>query len=114
MASYQLAPSFWTPAGLRRWASLAATELPVAKRTEPQVTGLAWTAQTLFLVMAARDATYEHAARLIHCRALVRDDPDHAEHRDKRVSMILLCADCPPAVADFARRHRIRVIRFPL
>jgi len=110
LASYRLMPAFWTPAGRIRWLSLNSTTLLVAKRTEPQLTGLAYTARRLHLVVVAGFATYEQVARLIHCRALVRDDPDYAEHRGKRVSLILLCDDYPPAVLDFARRHRVRVI----
>jgi hypothetical protein len=61
-------------------------------------------------VVVAGVATYEHVARLIHCRALVRDDPDYQAHRGKRVLLVMLCDDCPPAVADFARRYHVRVI----
>jgi hypothetical protein len=43
----------------------------------------------------------------------MRGDGDYREHRGKRVSMLVLCDDCPPAVADFARRYRVRVIAQP-
>jgi hypothetical protein len=112
-ASYQIAPAFWTPAGLRYRATFDARVWPVIKRREPTITGLAYTARAFYLVVVARSLTYEHVARLIHCRALMRGDPDYQEHRGKRVSMLVLCDDCPPAIADFARRHPVRVLAQP-
>jgi hypothetical protein len=88
--------------------------LPAGKRREPQLSGLAYTARALYLVVCASVASYEHVAKLIHCRALMRDDPDHAEHRGKRVFMLLLCDDCSPAVADFASRQRVRILTAPV
>ena len=46
--------------------------------------GIAWTEGRLYLVVATRAADYEHIAKLIHCRTLVRDDPDYAEHHGQR------------------------------
>jgi hypothetical protein len=109
-ASYRLACAFWTRAGRQRWSDLDSRTLRVAKQTEPQLTGIAWTARTVHLVACARVAAYEQIAKLIHCRALMRDDPDYHEQRDKRVSLVMLCDDCPPALLDFARRHRVSVI----
>jgi len=63
--------------------------------------------------MVASIASYEHVAKLIHCRALMRDDPDYFEHRHKGVYSILLCDDCPEAIRDFARRHHVPVIAQP-
>jgi hypothetical protein len=112
-ASYQLGPAFWTVAGLKYAATVDPIIVPSVKRREPQLTGLAYTARAIHLVVVAGAATYEHVARLIHCRALMRDDPDYQEHRGKSVKLVMLCDYCPPAVADFARRHRVRVLAQP-
>ena len=82
----------------------------MVKRGEPQITGLAYTARRIYLAMVAGIGSYEHIARLLHVRDLIRDDPDYSWHRGKRVSMLLLCDDCSPAVADFACRQRVRVL----
>ena len=82
----------------------------MVKRGEPQITGFAYTTRRIYLVIVARIGSYEHVARLLHFRALFSDDPDYVEHRYKRVSMLILCDDCPPAALDFARRHHVRVI----
>ena len=110
LASYQLAPAFWTPAGLVRAAASPPHMRQAVKRWEPSLSGLAYTPRRIYLVVAAGGASYEHIAKLIHCRALMRDDPDYIEHRGKRVSMILLCNSVAAPVADFARRSRVRVI----
>ena len=68
----------------------------------------------LYLVIAAAAATYEHAAQLIHARALLRADPDYIEHRGKRVTMILLANKVEPPIADFARRQRVRILIAPV
>ena len=112
-ASYQLGPAFWTVAGLKYAATVDPIIVASVKRREPQLTGLAYTARAIYLVVVAGAASYEHVARLIHCRALMRGDSDYREHRGKRVSMLVLCHDCPAAVADFARRHRVRLIAQP-
>jgi hypothetical protein len=109
-ASYQIAPAFWTPAGLKYAATVEPIIVPAVKRREPQVTGLAYTDRTVYLVVVAGAATYEQVARLVHCRALMRRDPDYQEHQGKRVSMLLFCDECTPAVADFARRQRVRTV----
>jgi hypothetical protein len=108
--SYQMAPAFWTPARLKQLQGTDAAEMRMYKRREPQITGLAYTHSRIFLVMAATVATYEHVAKLIHCRALMRRDPDYFEHLGKRVYSILLCDDCPEAIRDFARRHHVQVL----
>ena len=110
LASYVIAPAFWTPAGLARAAAVEPIVVPVTKRREPTLTGLTYSARAVYLVVAAKVATYEQIAKLIHCRILMRDDPDYQEHRGKRVCLVMLCDNCPPAVLDFARRHRVRVI----
>ena len=109
-AAYQLQPNFWTPAGLAGAAELTPNLRRAVKRSEPQLTGLAYTAHRIYLVIVASSATHEHVAKLIHCRALMRIDPDHADQRGKRVSMLLLCDDASPAVADFASRQRVRTL----
>ncbi|HVA81421.1 MAG TPA: hypothetical protein VNF29_10900 [Candidatus Binataceae bacterium] len=109
-ASYQIMPVFWTPAGLANAADLAPHMRKAVKRSEPSLSGLAYTPRRIDLVVAAGAASYEHVAKLIHCRALMRADPDYSEHRGKRVSMILLANQVDPAIADFARLCRVRVI----
>jgi len=74
------------------------------------LTGMAYAPRNVHLVIATRVGDYADVARLIHCRSLMRDDPDHAEHRDKHVSMVLLCDQVPPAIEDFARRHHVRIV----
>jgi hypothetical protein len=113
-ASYQLGPAFWTVAGLKYAATVDPIIVASVKRREPQLTGLAYTTRAIYLVVVAGAVTYEHVARLIHCRALMRDDRDYEEHRGKSVKMVMLCDDCPPAVADFARRYHVRVIGQPV
>ena len=113
-AAYQLQPNFWTPAGRAGAAELAPNLRRAVKRTEPQLTGLAYTAHRIYLVIVAGSATHEHVAKLVHCRALMRNDPDYADQRGKRVSMLLHCDDCSPAVADFASRQRVRILIAPI
>jgi hypothetical protein len=76
---------------------------------EPRATGIASSAGRVHLVIVAGAADYGHVAKLIHARDLMRADPDYAEHRGKRVSMILLANKVEPAIADFAPRHRVRI-----
>jgi hypothetical protein len=108
-ASYQITPRFWTPDDLRSAAGLKDWQRRAAKSWSPSLTGLAYTPRWLYLVVAAGAANYEHVAKLVHCRALMRADPDYVEHRGKRVSMILLANKVEPAIIDFARRNRVRV-----
>jgi len=108
-AAYRIEPRFWTPAGLQFAEGLPDWQRRACKNFEPRVTGIAWTSRRLYLVIAAAAATYEHAAQLIHARALLRADPDYIEHRGKRVTMLLLANQVDPSIADFARRSRVRV-----
>ena len=109
-AAYRIEPRFWTPAGIAYAKGLPPIHYATSKSFEPRVTGLAYTARRLYLVVAAVAAGYQHVAQLIHARDLIRADPDYAEHHAKRVTLILLCDSIEPPVADFARRHRVRVI----
>jgi hypothetical protein len=108
-ASYQLMSRFWTAAGRAQAEEVVEWQRRAVKSFEPSLTGIAWTAHRLYLVIATRTADYEHVARLIHCRILVRDDPDYATHHGKRISALVLCDDAPRSVIDFARRYRITV-----
>jgi hypothetical protein len=108
-ASYKLHPHFWTPAGRRRCSSFDPMIWPVAKTSEPMLTGMAWTARNVYLVVVAFTARYEQIGRLIHCQSLIRRDPDYVEHRGKRVLSILFCDSCSLLLADFARRHKVRI-----
>jgi hypothetical protein len=109
-ASYQVTPRFWTPDGLQFVAGLPDWRRRALKSFEPQLTGLAYTPRRVYLVIVAASAGYEHAAKLLHAYDLIRADPDYADHRGKRISMVLLCDSIPTPVADFAHRHRVRVI----
>jgi hypothetical protein len=109
-ASYQLEPAFWTPARRRSLSRYDAATLGALKRREPQVTGLAYTNGAVYLVIAAAKATYAHVAKLMHCRDLIRRDPDYAAHRDKRIVLVLLCDECPRKDAEFARRIQIDIL----
>jgi hypothetical protein len=109
-ASYRIAPRLWTPAGLTYAAGLADSHRRAVKSFEPMLTGIAWTPRRFYLVVAATAPGYEHVGKLIHCAALFRADPDYAEHCGSRVSLILLADNVAPALADFARRHRVHVI----
>jgi hypothetical protein len=108
-AGYRLEARFWTPAGRQFAEGLPDWQRRACKNFEPRVTGIAWTSRRLYLVIAAAAATYEHAAQLIHARALLRADPDYIEHSGKRVTMLLLANKVEPSIADFARRHRVRI-----
>lgn len=108
-AAYRIEPRFWTQAGLQFAEGKPDWQRRALKSFEPRVTGMAWTSSRLYLVIATNAAAYEHAAQLMHARALLRADADYIEHRAKRVSMVLLCNEAPDAIADFARRHRVRV-----
>jgi hypothetical protein len=109
-AAYRIEPRFWTPAGLQFAEGLNDRQRRSCKNFEPRVTGIAWTSRRLYLVIAAAAATYEHAAQLIHARALLRADPDYIEHHGKRVTMLLLANQVDPPIADFARRSRVRIV----
>ncbi len=108
-ASYQITPRFWTPDTLESAAALKDWQRRAAKSFAPSLTGLAYTPRRLYLVVAAGAAHYEHIAKLVHCRALMRADPDYIEHKGKRVTMLLLANQVDPSIADFARRSRVRV-----
>jgi hypothetical protein len=113
-AAYRLEARFWTPAGRQFAEGLRDWQRRACKNFEPRVTGIAWTSRRLYLVIAAAAATYEHAAQLIHARALLRADPDYIEHRGKRVTMLLLANRVEPPIADFARRQRVRILIAPV
>jgi hypothetical protein len=113
-ASYRIAPRFWTPGGLTHAEGLADPHRRAVKSFEPMLTGIAWTPRRFYLVVAATAPGYDHVGRLIHCTAPFRADPDYAEHRGKRVSLILLANNEPPALADFARRYRVRTLTTPV
>jgi hypothetical protein len=131
-ASYQLQPAFWslserasamgviassiTPAtncdsaeNAPRPADVQA-ELRMLKQRCRQITGMAWTSRAVYLVGVATFAAYEQVARLMDCRTLLRLDSDYAEHRGKRIVAIVFCDKTAPHVAQFARRHRIRIV----
>ena len=108
--AYRIEPRFWTQAGLQFAEGQPDWQRRALKSFEPRVTGMAWTNGRLYLVIATATATYEHVAQLMHARALLRADPDYIEHRGKRVSMFLLANKVEPAIVDFARRYRIRVL----
>jgi len=109
-AFYQIAPRFWTPTGLRETEGMPDSHRRACKTFEPQITGLAYTSRRLYLVVVSRVGSYEHVGKLMHARALLRNDPDYIEHLGKRVSMILLCDSIPPVVEDFARHHHVRIL----
>jgi hypothetical protein len=113
-AAYRLEARFWTPAGRQFAEGLPDWQRRACKNFEPRATGIAWTSKRLYLVIAAAAATYEHAAQLIHARALLRADPDYIEHRGKRVTMLLLANRVEPSIADFARRQRVRILISPV
>jgi hypothetical protein len=110
LASYQILPRFWTPAGREQVQGIPEALQRANKTFEPSLTGIAWTEELLYLIIAARAADYEHVGRLVHCRILVRHDVDYAEHQGKRISAIVLCDQAPAAVLDFARRMRVHVV----
>jgi hypothetical protein len=109
-AAYQLIPRFWTPAGRELAQDMTEANRRANKSFEPSLTGVAWTARRLLLVIATRTANYEHVAKMVHCRSLVREDPDYAEHQGKRISALILCDDAPRPVLDFARRARVSIV----
>lgn len=109
-AAYRLEARFWTPAGLRYAEGLPDWQRRAYKNFEPRVTGIAWTSRRLYLVIATATASYEHAAQLIHARALIGVDSDYAEHMEKRVSMVLLADKVEPPIDDFCRHHRVQVV----
>lgn len=93
---------------------LAHSHRRAVKSFEPMLTGIAWTPRRFYLVVAATAPGHEHVGRLIHCAALFRADPDYAEHHGKRISLILLANNIAPALADFARRQRVRILIAPV
>jgi hypothetical protein len=109
-AAYRIEPRFWTSAGRQRAEVIPDWQRRACKNFEPRVTGIAWTLSRLYLVVATNTANQVHVAQLIHARALIRADPDYIEHQDKRVSMVLLAEKVEWPIADFARRHRVRIV----
>ena len=109
-AAYRIEPRFWTAAGRRFAEGLSDSQRRACKTFEPRVTGIAWTSRRLYLVIAAAAAAYEHAAQLLHARELIRADEDYTEHKDKRISLILLTDKAEWPIADFCRRHRVQVV----
>ena len=109
-AHYQLEQRFWTPGGLRRYRHLDPALRRGSKYREPTVTGLAYDAETVYLVIAAAKPSHGHAAKLTQCRRLMRRDHDWDAHQGKRIVLVLLCDECPPNVAEFARASRIQIV----
>jgi hypothetical protein len=103
-------PRFWTPAGHEQVQGITGSNRRANKSFEPGLTGMAWTASRLYLVFATHAADYEHVAKLIYCRILMRDDPDYAEQHGKHISALILCDDAPRAVLDFASRTRVGIV----
>ena len=66
-ADYQLAASFWTPTSLARAVGLAEHERRMVKRSEPQITGVAYTTRHLYLAVVASVGDYEHVAQASEC-----------------------------------------------
>ena len=108
--SYAIAPNLWTPRRLKQLKATDPAELRMYKRREPQITGIVYDASITILVMVASAASHEHVAKLIHCRALMRRDPDYFVHLGKRRHSWLICDACPAAVRDVARRHHVQII----
>jgi hypothetical protein len=109
-SSYQIAPHLWRP----EWQSQAEGAREPMRRAlknwEPRLTGMAYSGSALYLVEVVAELNAEQVGRLLYLADLFRRDPDYAEHRSKRVHLVMLARKAAPSVLDFARRRRIRVV----
>ena len=111
-SSYQIAPPLWRP----EWQSQAEDAREPMRRAlknwEPRLTGMAYSDRIVHLVQVVDELRAEQIGRMLYLADLFRRDPDYAEHRSKRVHLVMLARKAAPSVLDFARRRRIRVVVF--
>ena len=71
---------------------------------------MAYSDRIVHLVQVVDELRAEQIGRMLYLADLFRRDPDYAEHRSKRVHLVMLARKAAPSVVDFARRRRIRVV----
>jgi hypothetical protein len=80
------------------------------KGWEPRLTGMAYTANAVYLVEVVAELSADHVGRLLYLAHLFRHDPDYRAHQEKRVHLIMLARSAAPSQIDFARSRRVRVV----
>jgi hypothetical protein len=85
-------------------------ERRMLKNWEPRLIGMAYSERNVFLVEAGTVLSAEHLGKLLFLVDLWRRDPDYAEHRGKRVRLVILVREACKTMIEFARRRRVHVV----
>ena len=109
-SSYQIAPALWRPEWQSQAEGVRDRTRQALKNWEPRLTGMAYSDRVVHLVQVVAELRAEQIGRMLYLADLFRCDPDYAEHRSKRVHLVMLARKAAPSVLDFARRRRIRVV----
>ena len=111
-SSYQIAPAVWRPEWQSQAEGVRDRTRQALKNWEPRLTGMAYSDRIVHLVQVVDELRAEQIGRMLYLADLFRGDPDYAEHRSKRVHLVMVARKAAPSVLDFARRRRIRVVVF--
>jgi hypothetical protein len=107
-SSYQIAPSVWRPEWQSQAEGVRDRTRQALKNWEPRLTGMAYSDRIVHLVQVVDEFRAEQIGRMLYLAGLFRGDPDYAEHRSKRVHLVMLARKAAPSVLDFARRRFTR------
>jgi len=108
--SYQIAARVWHPENRAAIAGVTGAPNSAMKNWEPRLTGFAYSDRNVYLVEVAAELSAERVGRVLYLVDLYRRDPDYAEHRSKRVHVVMIVRGATADMIAFARRRHIRVI----
>jgi hypothetical protein len=108
-SSYLIGPHVWTAEGRVQADEAGDPARRALKNWEPRITGVAYSDRAIYLVEVVAKLTAEHVGKILYLADLFRADADWAEHRSKRVHLVMLAREAAPSVLEFARRRRIHV-----
>jgi hypothetical protein len=107
--AYLIGPRVWTAEGRVQADEASDPARRSLKNWEPRITGVAYTDRAIYLVEIVAKLTAENVGKILYVADLFRADDDWAEHRSKRMHLIMLTRKAAPSVLEFARRRRIHV-----
>jgi hypothetical protein len=108
--AYLIAPAVWRRESRLQAEDASKSARRALKNWEPRLTGAAYSARDVYLVEVVGKLSAEHIGRMLYLADLFRVDADYAEHRSKRVHLVMVVREAAPSVFEFARRRRIRVV----
>jgi hypothetical protein len=85
-----------------------------AKSREPAATWIAFTARHIYLIVAAPALDADLMGRALWYAHLFRCDSDYAEFRERRLHTVVLALEAEREVIEWARRHKVRAVVFPV